>query len=481
MRALTVAPAARYAELLASSALRADAAQARAVVALTRLHAALLASSPRPPRGVYLHSGPGRGKTALASLLVHPAVLHVHAHAFMRDMHARMAAARGDVGAAAVGLVAGDARVLALDEMEVTDIADALVLARMLAALRARGVALLATSNRAPEALYAGGLNHELFQPAFGRAIRESCDVLCLDGDGDGGGGGEDYRRVRTDDDAAAAAAAAAGPHTLIAPSARGADAVWRALCGALAAPVGERRVAVPNAGRDVVARAACGRAARVSFADVCRGNWSAACYFALAAEFDVLLLDGVPALAAASDDALRRFVLLVDVLYARGAVLVLAVDARAPWADVSQLFAGVGAGDGGSAPVAAPAAPALRVVDAGGASGRLTTMVSPTLEWSATGRVGASLADLAPAGRFVAFSAARCASRLHEMMRSEWVARSGVAAGAVAGALAAALPPIDPRPIDTCTAAGLPAPAGACSAIAAHARVHALACRSYA
>jgi predicted ATPase len=229
---------------------------------------------------------------------------------------------------------------------------------------------------------------------------------------------------------------------------------VWRALCGALAAPVGERRVAVPHAGRDVVARAACGRAARVSFADVCRGNWSAACYLALAAEFDVLLLDGVPALAAAGDDALRRFVLLVDVLYARGAVLVLAADAAAPWADVPQLFAGVGAGGGSAraaaaaAAAAAPAAPALRVVDAGGSSGRLTTMVSPTLEWSATGRIGASLADLAP-GKFATFSASRCASRLHEMTRSEWAARSGgAAAGATSTALAAAAAALsrDPR-----------------------------------
>ena len=99
--------------------------------------------------------------------------------------------------------------------------------------------------------------------------------------------------------------------------------------------------MAVPGAGRHVLARAAAGRAARFSFAELCAGNWSAACYYALAAEFDVLLLDGVPALAGAGDDALRRLVLLVDVLYARGAVLVLAADARAPWADLEQLFAG--------------------------------------------------------------------------------------------------------------------------------------------
>jgi predicted ATPase len=424
-------PAARYAALLAATTFRGDAAQARAVQALTVVHASLLRSAPLPPRGLYLHSGPGRGKTALVSLLVHPLVLHVHAHAFFREMHVRVAGARGDVSAAAAALVAG-ARVLALDEMEVTDVADALVLARVVAALRARGVALLATSNRAPEALFAGGLNVELFQPAFGRALRESCDVICLDGDDSGG----DYRRAR---DAREATTAASTPHTLM-TSARGGDAAWHALCDALAAPVGERRVAVPTAGRDVFVEDACGRAARVHFSDLCCGNYSAACFSALAAEFDIFLLDGVPALVDAGDDALRRFVLLVDILYARGAILVLVADAHAPWVNVVQLFAGVGGGSGGGAAADAGATmPALRVVDAGGSSGRLTTMVSPTLEWSATGRVGASLADLAP-GKFAAFSAARCASRLHEMTRGEWVARSVALTSTAAEALARAL-----------------------------------------
>jgi hypothetical protein len=72
----------------------------------------------------------------------------------------------------------------------------------------------------------------------------------------------------------------------------------------------------------------ACGRAARFSFRDLCGGAAGAACFSALADNFDSLLLDGVPALAGAGDDALRRFVVLVDVLYDRRRALVLAPDA---------------------------------------------------------------------------------------------------------------------------------------------------------
>lgn len=429
-----LSPASRYASLIGAGALRPDAAQERAVNALTLVYASLSLSESPSTRGLYLYSGPGRGKTALVQLLSHPLVTHTHAHQFFRDLHARFAAARGDLGAVALQIAAGGTRVLALDELEVVDIADALTLARVVSALRARGVALLATSNRAPEALYAGGLNAELFQPAFGRTIRDSCDVLCLDGDG------EDYRKARvplqtassaSGAGAVAAAVADAMPPLLVSP-AHQADAVWRALCGI--APVLQRRVAVPFAGRYIDAPAACARSARFSFASLCGGNASAACYSALAAEFDVVMLDGVPDLANAGEDALRRLVLLVDVLYARRAVLVLAAAEHSQWTDVSGLFAGVG----GSSVAAAPT-PALRVLGVGGSSGRLTTMVSPTMEWSATGRIGASLAALA-GGRFAAFSSARCASRLHEMLRPEWAARSGVVSRNTLKGLAEAL-----------------------------------------
>ena len=430
----SLSPASRYVALLEAGTLRPDAAQARAVAALTLVHTSLTrASQPGLVRGLYLHGGPGRGKTALATLLVHPLVAHTHAHDFYRDVHARIAVARGDVDAVASNLAAG-IRVLALDELEVTDIADALVLARILTALRLRGVALLATSNRAPEALYAGGLNVELVQPAFGRSIRGACDVLCLDGDETSA----DYRRVPV-----ATHPRVHGPlasptaSTPLITSARHVDAIWSALCHTYNAPITARHVGVPSAGRTIHAPLTCARALRFSFAALCGANMSATCFSALAAEFDVFMLDDIPTLAGAGEDALRRLVLLVDVLYARRAVIILAAAEHAQWNDVDTLFANIVCGDvsGGLPPPAA----AVRVIDKGGSSGRLTTMVTPTMEWSATGRMGASLAALA-GGRFAAFSAARCASRLVEMTRLDWVSsgsvltRSGI--DAITGAL---------------------------------------------
>ena len=65
-------------------------------------------------------------------------------------------------------------------------------------------------------------------------------------------------------------------------------------------------------------------------------------------------------------------------------------------------------------------------VVDEGGSSGRLTTMVRKDMEWSATGRLGASLLDLT-SGRFSEVAYERCKSRLQEMMRVDWLDKANV------------------------------------------------------
>ena len=60
------------------------------------------------------------------------------------------------------------APLLAVDEMQLTDIADAAIVSRLVAAVcSSEGARLVLTSNRAPQDLYEGGLNRHVHIPAF--------------------------------------------------------------------------------------------------------------------------------------------------------------------------------------------------------------------------------------------------------------------------------------------------------------------------
>lgn len=399
-----------------------DAAQLAAVDALQALYDALL-SVPRSrwgtraaaQRGVYLHGSPGRGKTALMDLFVGcfaPAgvVAHrEHSHSWLLSLHRRLHGLRGARNslAAAARETVGDARVLCLDELEVADVADASLLRQAYPALLARGVTLVATSNSAPEALYRGGLNRDVLFAPFVADLRASCEVVSLDG-------GVDYRQRPE-----------APLPSLYACGQDAADELSRTF--AALAPPGVKphamQVPVPGAARSVAVPVAAGRVCRFSFDELCGSALSAADYLALCDAFDAFVLDGVP--AERSDDELRRLVTLLDVLYDAGKLL--ALSAAKP---LTQLFDAETSSSKRAADSAASAlglrpadaaADALHVSADGGSSGRSTTMIGG-VEWSATGRSGASLAHLGRgAGSFAAAAAPRAASRLAQMTSRAW------------------------------------------------------------
>ncbi|RME61806.1 MAG: cell division protein ZapE, partial [Alphaproteobacteria bacterium] len=155
----------------------------------------------RPPRGVYLWGGVGRGKSMLMDLFFAHAPLRakrrVHFHAFMLDVHEAMHAFRNmspsekiAYGAAAgqhdpivpvARQIALSASLLCFDELHVSDVADAGILGRLFAALVERGVIVVATSNRPPGDLYKDGLNRSIILP-FIALIEREWDVLGLNG-----------------------------------------------------------------------------------------------------------------------------------------------------------------------------------------------------------------------------------------------------------------------------------------------------------
>jgi cell division protein ZapE len=320
-------PTAAYAAGVASGDWRDDPAQHAALRELDRIHAALV-HGPRAgwlarlsgqraaaPRGLYLWGGVGRGKTFLVDLFHASLPLQdkhrTHFHRFMRSVHAQLREHAGerDPLAAIARQWRRQWRVLVLDEFFVSDIGDAMLLARLLERLFAEGVVLVATSNTAPAQLYRDGLQRARFVPAIA-LIEQHCNVLHLDSP-------HDYRlRALT-----------RSPVYRQPLDAR-ADAWlgdrWQALTAGCVQASGPLRID----GRAIPARALAEGMAWFDFDALCEGPRASGDYIEIALECHTVLLGGVPVLDARHDDAARRFVTLVDELYDRHVNLVCSADA---------------------------------------------------------------------------------------------------------------------------------------------------------
>jgi len=317
----------RYHELVADGRLEADAAQAELAARLDRLAAELVDYRPgrrpgalgrligakpsEPPRGLYIHGAVGRGKTLLMDLFFEAAPLalkrRVHFHAFMADVHARVhrwrqLRKRGEVVcddpiAPIAAALAGEGWLLCFDEFGVRDIADAMILARLFAALFTAGVVAVATSNVAPGDLYQDGLNRALFLP-FVALMRERLDVVELKARAD-------FRLEKL-----ARAPVYYRPDDARAKSAL--DATFLALTGAAR---GEP-MDIALLGRTLRVPQAIAGVARFSFDELCRAPLGAADFLAVAERFHTLFVDHIPALAANERNEARRLITLVDALY---------------------------------------------------------------------------------------------------------------------------------------------------------------------
>jgi cell division protein ZapE len=265
-------------------------------------------------RGIYLWGGVGRGKTFLLDLF-HASVAvpsrREHFHRFMKDVHARLGALRhvDDPLARVASAIAAEARVVCLDELYVSDIADAMILSGLFASLDAEGVALVFTSNAPPDGLYRDGLQRARFLPAIA-LIERRCEVVNVDA-------GTDYR-LRQLERAPLYFDSGAGA----------ADAGLEDRFDAIAGTSGESGGTLEVEGRPIPLRRRSQDVAWFDFAAICGGPRGTADYVEIARDFHTVFVSRVPVLDAESENEARRFIALVDEFYDRAVKLVLSAAA---------------------------------------------------------------------------------------------------------------------------------------------------------
>ncbi|NJM29573.1 MAG: cell division protein ZapE [Rhizobiales bacterium] len=313
-----------------TGALKADPGQLRVVEALGSLSEALKPAGGNgflarlagrkngAPRGLYIHGPVGRGKTMLMDLFFEAAPAapkkRIHFHGFMQEVHARLHAARrtsSDAIAPVAAAIANEAKLLCLDEMQVTDIADAMIVGRLFEAMLAAGTVIVTTSNLPPSELYRDGLNRQLFLP-FVRLIERRLDVIALDGM-------TDYRlgRIKAHETFLT---------PLTAANAARLQDLWERLTDG---KKGEPAI-LDVLGRKLVVPEAAHGCARFSFAELIEAPLGPPDYLAIARNYSTLFVTGIPAIKANQRNEAKRFVLLIDTLYDAGTRLA-ATSAKEP------------------------------------------------------------------------------------------------------------------------------------------------------
>ena len=463
-------PSALLEDAVTSRGWHVDEAQATAAAHLQKVFEAQICGAMHGG-GIYIHGPVGSGKTALMDMLVAAATMagkgchRFHFHELMQHAHRAMHA--GDEVPAIGRALGHDASLICLDEMQILDIADAAIISRLLEGILSTGAAIVTTSNRPPEELYAAGLNRHVYIPQLCETLKARGVLTHSLRSANG-----DYREVRvanaerraasTSSIASISSSSAVSSSSCLPPppppprfhlTEADASAASRQL-SCLRHSLEQRangngggsggggsgggrltRYSIALGGGRSLSVVGNSQAALMDFWELCGSPLGAGDYLELSRQFDCLALVGVPALSPELHNEARRLMTLIDVWYDRGKELHLsaAVPIELIFADVTEVqierhlhgSGAAGSGAAGSGANAAPAAAAPAQISgqsvfmrgAGGASAGLTsTWLADGTEWSATGRLGVSLAALSGM-QDVAFAQRRTVSRLRELL----------------------------------------------------------------
>jgi cell division protein ZapE len=283
-------------------------------------------------KSLYIYSGVGRGKSMLMheffTSLKKTAKVYFHFNAFMRLIHEALHDIRRgekkyqDELIAAVEKVVQEKRLICFDEFQVTDIADAMLLARIFSYLFSNGVVVVFTSNSKPIELYKNGLQREVFLEFIKNILLKNCEVFSLNGSIDYR---EQFRKNLT--------------RRYFTSNKKNREIVAEIIAKVTKSQ--KLKAKKLNVwGREVKIKKTFEKIAVITFKDLCKTDLAAADYQTICKTFDLIFLLGLPKMKSEDVNEARRFVLFIDEVYENKVALIVTAKTK-----ISEIYqAGIGA-----------------------------------------------------------------------------------------------------------------------------------------